>query len=107
MPVGTDWLNKYLKVAGESTEQFSAKVSSAMLLEYWSPRLIADRDTVCKNLAHFGKLLAQARELRRENNYEALLIAHEYRHDLGESFTSLSASMDKAALFALRFACNG
>jgi hypothetical protein len=69
-----------------------------------SSRPDANREVVSEYLAHIGKLLAQAKNLRNDNNYEALLIAHEYRHDLGESFASLSSCMDSAALFALRIA---
>ena len=59
-----------------------------------------------EKLARFGKLLAKGRKLREENNYEALLVAHEYRHDaLSQSFTSLSDSMEKAAYFAMKVAC--
>jgi hypothetical protein len=39
-----------------------------ILLEYWSSYRTADREVVRKNIAHFGKLLAQAKELRNDNN---------------------------------------
>ena len=104
-PVSTDWLKKFLSVDDDNTKQSCKNVSFGELVEYWSSRPNANRDVVSEYLAHLGKLLAQAKNLRNDNNYEALLIAHEYRHDLGQSFESLSSSMDSAALFALRIAC--
>lgn len=104
-PVSTDWLAGFLGEDTDKRNKTSTRVSFANLLEYWSvPNL--DRDVVPEKLARFGKLLAKGKKLREENNYEALLVAHEYRHDaLSQSFTSLSDSMEKAAYFALKVAC--
>lgn len=81
-PVRTAWLRGFLKDGGDHSNQVSTTVSFAELFEYWSSYRTADRQVVRNNIAHFGKLLAQAKELRNDNNYEALLIAHEYRHGL-------------------------
>jgi hypothetical protein len=104
-PLSTDWLRGFLGEDIDKSNRVSTEVSFANLLEYWSvPN--SDRDVVPENLARFGKLLAKGKKRREENNYEALLVAHEYRHDaLSQSFTSLSDSMEKPAYFALKIAC--
>jgi hypothetical protein len=103
-PAPATWLGGLLDENAQKKKR-SRTVSFANLREFWSAPN-SDHDVVSEKLARFGKLLAEGKKLREENNYEALLVAHEYRHDaLSESFTSLSDSMEKAAYFAPKVAC--
>lgn len=49
-------------------------------------------------LRRFGELLTASADLRNDSNYEALLVAHEYRHGLvSPAFEKLSAALGAAA----------
>jgi hypothetical protein len=49
-------------------------------------------------LQHLGTVIETARRLRNDSNYEALLIAHEYRHvSISRAFDDLSRHMSLAA----------
>lgn len=51
-----------------------------------------------KRLDEFGRSLKAAGRLRNDSNYEALLIAHEFRHiEISGAFKSLSDAMARAA----------
>jgi hypothetical protein len=63
-------LKRFLSAGGGDTKQSSKKVGFGELLEYWSSRPNANREVVSEYLAHLGKLLAQAKNLRNDNNYE-------------------------------------
>jgi hypothetical protein len=52
-------------------------------------------------LEWLGDALGKAKKLREENNYEGLLIAHEYRHDLQDSFKTLADNMARVSELAL------
>ena len=46
----------------------------------------------------FGEVLAPASRLRNDSNYEALLIAHEFRHEtISPAFADLSSHVASAA----------
>jgi hypothetical protein len=54
---------------------------------------------------YFGRLIAAAATLRNDSNYEALLIAHEHRHDeMTLAFKELAKNMASAADHGVRIA---
>ncbi len=56
-------------------------------------------------LEDFGRIFRAAAPLRNDSNYEALLIAHEYRHvDVSPAFRSLAEHFQRAADDAVLFA---
>ncbi len=62
-------------------------------------------DSAGERLERFGKVIAAAGPLRSDSNYEALLIAHEYRHvTMSSAFETLSRCMGDAAQSQLPFA---
>jgi hypothetical protein len=57
---------------------------------------------VASRLDYFGTVLVAAAALRNDSNYEALLIAHEFRHaSVSDAFDDLSRYMAAGAAFAL------
>lgn len=60
---------------------------------------------VASRLDQFGTVLVAASALRNDGNYEALLIAHEFRHaSVSQAFDDLSRHMAAGAAFALDLA---
>jgi hypothetical protein len=60
-----------------------------------------------RRLSEFGSLLAKAKLLRNDSNYESLLIAHEYRHDtMTSALSRLAEEMARAAVSSLPLAVN-
>jgi hypothetical protein len=103
-----DWLNGFATLGGGGR---SAQVVSSergigvefrqIIAGYLNHVQVTD---VEDRLTEFGALLAAAGPLRNDSNYEALLIAHEYRHvAMSDAFESLSRSMGTAAESALPF----
>jgi len=52
----------------------------------------------------YGEVLESAAKLRNDSNYEALLIAHEFGHELHETFERQAHLMSRCAEFGLEFA---
>ncbi len=98
--VSTDWLKRF---APNSTVRYTTKVAFEEVVEYWA--MGASKQEVAGLFEWFSRALSKAKELRNENNYEALLITHEYKHSyLDGSFKQLANAMEgiaKAALTAV------
>jgi len=94
--VSTDWLKSFASNGNVS----SAKIGFEHLVDYWSSGVSKEPTAAMFNW--FADALARAKALRNENNYEALLIAHEYKHSyLGSSFKRLATTMEGVAKTAL------
>jgi hypothetical protein len=96
--VRTNWLDGF---AGQQVGTYRASVTFARISEFWS---IADQpEGARRHLVRMGQVLIPARNLRNENNYEALLIAHEYQHPyVTPAFRDLADTMREAASEALK-----
>jgi hypothetical protein len=98
--VSTDWLNSF---APSAHGKYIEKISLKQLLDYWSAGAQDQQiQEIQAQLKWFADALTKAKALRNENNYEALLIAHEYRHEyLDKSFKKFAnamAAVSKAAV---------
>lgn len=111
-PKKTNWLGSFAKrlepsflIDGCKNDNSSQDVFSS-LLHFWGERL---RWKECEGvLRWFGETLERARSLRNDNNYESLLIAHEYPHDeMTEAFHQLARCTRDAARKALSHASAG
>jgi len=72
-----------------------------MIVAYLNLVNVAD---VRQRLTSLGKVLGPACDLRNDINYEALLIAHEFRHEIiSQAFADLSSNMAMAAESTLPF----
>jgi len=72
-----------------------------MIVAYLNLVNVAD---VRQRLTSLGKVLGPACDLRNDSNYEALLIAHEFRHEIiSPAFADLSSNMAMAAESTLPF----
>jgi hypothetical protein len=104
----SDWLSGFSRLTGDS-EQEQVQIISHLCNELRSViivqlELLGVADC-SKRLESFGRTLAEAGPLRNDSNYEALLIAHEFRHDSMEgAFDRLSEAMCLAAERAILFA---
>ncbi len=95
--VSTDWLRSF---ASNGNVSSATKISFEHLVDYWSSGVSKGPTAAMFNW--FADALARAKALRNENNYEALLIAHEYNHSyLGNSFKRLATTMERVAKTAL------
>lgn len=105
--VKTTWLNGFLRVSAFRFRQdlrhrrYSTEATPQKLYGYWLQTI---QDQPAEGfLEWLGSLLGEARALRNENNYEALLIAHEFNHvQMSELFTQFSAGMCEGAARTLR-----
>lgn len=102
-----DWLRGFANPTGGLVGQVSADhVRSAsevrqMIATHLDRVHVAD---VEERLGSFGSILAAALPLRNDSNYEALLIAHEFRHEtISGAFADLSSHMASAAETTLPF----
>ncbi len=111
-PKKTNWLGTFagrlvppVLIDGRNIDNSSQGVFSS-LLHFWGERL---RWQECDGvLRWFGETLERARNLRNENNYESLLIAHEHNHDeMTEAFHQLARCIRDAARKALSHASAG
>jgi hypothetical protein len=103
--IGTNWLNGFLRVSafGYRRERrhirhtrYLTELAPPHLYKYWH-QTINDQSTEIF-LEWMGELMEQARSLRNENNYEALLIAHEYDHKfMSDLFTQFTHEMYEGA----------
>jgi len=98
----TDWLNAFLRVATPRVagdlllSRFSTEVIPPTLYEYWEQ--MVETEPAESFLEWLASLLVQAKALRNENNYEALLIAHEFHHPvMTDLFTQFTTGMREAA----------
>lgn len=95
--VSTNWLRRF---AQNSTVCYTTNVVFDEVVEYWATG--ASKQGVAELFEWFAQALSKAKELRNENNYEALLIAHEYKHPhLDDSFKQLANAMEGTARIAL------
>jgi hypothetical protein len=95
--VSTNWLNSF---AASPTVHYTTKISLEHLVGYWSDG--ASKEGTVALFGWFADALVKAKALRNENNYEALLIAHEYKHSyLNSSFKQLANAMEQVARVAL------
>jgi hypothetical protein len=98
--VSTDWLKRF---APSPTVRYTTKVNFEEVVDFWARG--TSREQVVALFEWFADTLSKARALRNENNYEALLIAHEYKHSyLDGSFKQLANAMEgvaKAGLTAI------
>jgi hypothetical protein len=104
----TNWLNAFLRVSAFRFRRdlrhvrYSTEIAPVNLYEAWR-HIIADEQTETF-LEWLGVLLEQAKALRNENNYEALLIAHEYDHTyMSDLFTQFTSEMYEGAKRTLGF----
>ena len=96
--VRTNWLDGF---AHPPRGPYRASVTFTRLCDFWS--IAGQPEAVTRSLARMGRVLSSARELRNENNYEALLIAHEFRHAyVTPVFRDLADTMQEAAFESLR-----
>jgi hypothetical protein len=100
--VRTAWLNGFLHVRRELRHRrYSTEVTPANLYGYWRQTIQGQPGEVF--LEWLGSLLSQAKALRNENNYEALLIAHEFNHvQMSDLFTQFTIEMFEGARRTLR-----
>ena len=102
-----DWLNGFATLQGGrsgqilSNEGGTAVEFRRIIVAYLNHLQVTD---VERRLTKLGAFLAAAGPLRNDSNYEALLIAHEYRHvAMSDAFDRLSLVMATAAESALPF----
>jgi hypothetical protein len=90
--VTTNWLSRFLGEAGlPSDKRTGAEVNSEQMVLFWTRMEMADSVRALQKIA---TALRCSKELRNENNYESLLIAHEYRHTgLTGLFARLATAM--------------
>jgi hypothetical protein len=105
--VRTTWLEAFLRVSTSRFRQnirhrwYYTEVEPANLYGYWTRTIQSEPAEVF--LEWLGSLLGQARALRNENNYEALLIAHEFNHgQMSDLFTQFTTGMCEGARGTLR-----
>lgn len=91
-PTATTWLSKFLGQVGVPRDRRTgAEVNARRMELFWTGAGVADAGHVLQTV---GAALRSAKDLRNDNNYESLLIAHEYRHTgLTELFARLAAAM--------------
>jgi hypothetical protein len=101
-----DWLRDFTNTdetrssSGSSLTSIHSDLRKA-IVEYFDEVEVVNAR--CR-LDHFGKLLRNAAPLRNDSNYEALLIAHEFDHELvSVAFEKLCKSMSSAAEVSLPF----
>lgn len=96
-PVVTNWLTGFVESGfSHSHTRFSDRVSFEKLVACWA-KYVPETEA-SEMFSSLGRTLAAAKALRTENNYEALLIAHEYEHRyLTDKFHLLSTAMEAAA----------
>lgn len=100
-PINTNWLTGFVESGfSHAHTRFSDQVSFEKLVACWAKYVPgAEASNMFYSL---GRTLAAAKALRNENNYEALLIAHEYQHaHLTESFRNFSNAMKEAVQLTL------
>lgn len=102
-----DWLNGFATLGGgrstqvPSNEDGTAVEFRQIIAAYLNHVQVTD---VERRLTKLGAFLAAASPLRNDSNYEALLIAHEYRHvPMSDAFDRLSLNMGTAAESVLPF----
>jgi hypothetical protein len=95
--VQTNWLQSF------ASGQRGCSATLSQLSAFWAAGADDQRAVrIREHLGWFSEALMRARSLRNENNYEALLIAHEYKHEhLGTSFKLLAETMSRVAHQAL------
>jgi len=95
--VSTDWLKSF---ATSATVQYTTTISLEQLVDYWSSD--TSKGDTAALFEWFANALTKAKALRNENNYESLLIAHEYQHSyLNSAFKQLANAMEGVARTAL------
>lgn len=106
--VRTNWLNAFLRVSAFRFRRdlrhmrYSTEIAPVNLYQAWR-QMITEEQTETF-LEWLGMLLGQAKALRNENNYEALLIAHEYDHRyMSDLFTQFTNEMYEGAKRTLKF----
>ena len=101
-PVKTNWLKDFLRHTGHVTnEDYTSDVSLTSVTHYWDNA--AKFNHTQSFLSFLGGALAVGKQLRNENNYEGLLIAHEFRHPrMSQAFRHLAENMSRVAGEALR-----
>jgi len=98
--IRTDWLGRLLTVGYRHTPRaadvYSMDLGFQRVHDFWLP--FSAPGEAMEVLTWFGGMLDRARDLRNENNYEALLIAHEYEHPhMTEVFRNLAATLEVGA----------
>lgn len=102
-----DWLRGFATLAGTRPSQVRRNEGATVgefhqLIAAYLNRVRVKE--VERRLAKVGAVLAAAGPLRNDSNYEALLIAHEYRHlTMSTAFDRLSLHMGMAAETTLPF----
>lgn len=92
----TNWLGTFARRLDPAVSIQGQPVTIASLLGCWSESI---RWGECERFFRWlGKTLERGRNLRNENNYESLLIAHEYNHQrMTQQFQQLADCMRGAA----------
>lgn len=97
-----DWLRGFVQQRNTGADQRERTLDLlGMILAYLDQVNVPDAR---QRLTRFGEVLAPASALRNDSNYEALLIAHEFRHEtISPAFADLSSHMSSAAEATLPF----
>lgn len=107
-----DWLENFADSTDQPSSQNPAAETPPMnygqcfgaIVDYYTTMSVSEAD---KRLLRFGNVLKLAAELRNDSNYEALLIAHEYRHvKMTSGFVELAEAMCTAGRETLVLMCD-
>ena len=101
-----DWLRKFVGQSAapdadtEPNQQWVREnATHDVVIRYLQTIGVDDAEA---RVRQFGRMLGLAKPLRNDTNYEALLIAHEYRHqEMTQAFCELSSALSDAALTSL------
>lgn len=106
-----DWLRGFTRVSELRARSGNEKVPSISLTLHGLRQMVIQYleeigvDDSVQRLDQFGELISKAGPLRNDSNYEALLIAHEYKHHvMSSAFQRLAYQMSRAAELMLPFA---
>ncbi|MEB3219764.1 MAG: hypothetical protein VKN72_26495 [Nostocales cyanobacterium 94392] len=96
-----DWLEKFANIRFSNVDKFTLDA----LCHYYEACLQLHHSGIL--FGSIGKILENAKNLRNNSNYDALLMAHEWHHEqVSDDFVSLSKSMSNGAKLCLEIAGN-
>ncbi len=92
--VQPDWVRRFTRGAATSARENAGDLRQ-VIIQYLGKVGVHDPS---QDIDRFGVLLSGAKDLRDDSNYEALLIAHEYRHrTVSDAFQQLAQCIGDAA----------
>ena len=107
-----DWLQKFTESTAQAGSHNPPAEVPAMnyeqcldaMVDYYSAIGLSEAR---KRLLRFGQIIKMAADLRNDSNYQALLIAHEYRHvTMTNDFIELAEAMCEAGREMLKLLCD-